>query len=425
MSQDFSTVEWARGSNIYEVNIRQYTKEGSFAAFETHLPRLKTMGVEILWLMPITPISEKERQGKLGSYYACSSYTSINPEFGTLKDFKNLITEAHRLGFKIIIDWVANHTGWDHHWTFEHPDWYVKDARGGFTEINGWHDVIDLNFSIEPMRKAMIKAMQYWVRECDIDGFRCDMAHLVPLDFWIKARKECEEIKPLFWLAECDIPSYHQAFDASYAWDWMHHTEKHARQEISLHDIKSTLHNYSQFPNRAIKLFFTSNHDENSWNGTEMEKYGSLAKAWSVFSATWKGLPLIYSGQEIPNKKRLAFFDKDEIDWSKPFEMEGFYTKLLHICKSNKAISEGETFILPSNYDDSLLAFMRKAGDDCILVILNLSNKNRIKISVSHGWLDGLFENVFSGFQFQFKPGEEFELQAGEYILYKKIRDKR
>ena len=422
MSQDFSTVAWAKGSNIYEVNIRQYTKEGNFAAFETHLPRLKTMGVEILWLMPITPISEKVRQGKLGSYYACSSYTSINPEFGSLKDFKNLIAEAHRLGFKIIIDWVANHTGWDHHWTFEHPDWYVKDAKGGFTEINGWHDVIDLDFSVEPMRKAMIKAMQYWVRECDIDGFRCDMAHLVPLDFWINARKECEEIKPLFWLAECDVPAYHHAFDASYAWDWMHRTEKHAKNEISLHEIRNTLHNYSQYPNRAIKLFFTSNHDENSWNGTDIEKYGSLAKVWSVFSATWKGLPLIYSGQEIPNTKRLAFFDKDEIDWSKPLEMEDFYSKLLHICKSNQAISEGETFILPSNNDDSLLAFMRKAGEDCILVILNLSNKSRIKIQINHGWLDGLFENVFSGFQYQFKPGEEFELQAGGYILYKRVK---
>ena len=284
---------------------------------------------------------------------------------------------------------------------------------------------IDLDFSKEPMRKALTKAMQYWVKECDIDGYRCDMAHLVPLDFWINARKECEETKPLFWLAECDVPEYHQAFDASYAWDWMHYTEKHARQEMSLHEIRNTLHKYSQYPNRAIKLFFTTNHDENSWNGTELEKYGPLAKAWSVFSATWKGLPLIYSGQEIPNKKRLAFFDKDEIDWNQPLEMESFYTQLLQIRKTNKAISEGETFILPSNNDDALLAFMRKSADDCILVILNLSTKGRIKIQINHGWLEGLFENVFSGFQFQFKPGEEFELQAGEYIFYKKIKDKR
>ncbi len=421
MSQNFSTVEWAKGANIYEVNIRQYTAEGTFSAFAKHLPRLKAMGVEILWLMPITPISQKVRQGNLGSYYACSSYTSINPEFGTLKDFKNLVNESHRLGFKIIIDWVANHTGWDHQWTFENASWYVKDSSGSFTDINGWHDVIDLDFSVVPMRNAMIKAMQYWVKECDIDGFRCDMAHLVPLDFWVNARKECEQIKPLFWLAECDVPAYHQAFDASYAWNWMHLSEKLSRHEASLNDIRNCLHNYSQYPNQAIKLFFTSNHDENSWNGTELEKYGILAKAWSVFSATWNGLPLIYSGQEIPNKKRLAFFDKDEIDWTKPLEMESFYTALLHVGRTNKAISLGETFILPSNNDDALFSFMRKSGNDCILVILNLSNKSRLKIQVSHGWLDGLFENVFSGLQYQFKPGEEFELQAGEYFLYKKV----
>lgn len=421
MSHIFSTVDWVKGSNIYEVNIRQYTREGSFAAFAKHLPRLKAMGVEILWLMPITPISEKVRQGKLGSYYACSSYTSINPEFGSLKDFKNLVDNAHQLGFKIIIDWVANHTGWDHHWTFEHPNWYLKDRNGNFTEVNGWHDVIDLDFSVHAMRSAMIKAMQYWVRECNIDGFRCDMAHLVPLNFWISARKECELIKPLFWLAECDVAEYHQVFDATYAWNWMHLTEQQKKNEASLNDIRNCLHNYTQYPNNAIKLFFTSNHDENSWNGTEVEKYGNLSKAWSVFSAMWKGLPLIYSGQEIPNTKRLAFFDKDEIDWEEPLQMEGFYTALLQVCKTNKAISQGETFILPSENDDALMAFIRKYEEDTILVILNLSNKSRLRIQVQHGWLEGLFENVFSGLSFPFKPGEIFELQAGEFFLYQKI----
>ncbi|TXT33545.1 MAG: alpha amylase [Chitinophagaceae bacterium] len=180
MSTEFSTVAWAKDATMYEVNIRQYTQEGTFKAFAKHLPRLKEMGVTLLWLMPITPISKKVRQGTLGSYYASSSYTSINPEFGTLDDFKQLVTEAHQLGFKIIIDWVANHTGWDHHWTIEHPDWMMKDEAGNFTEKNGWHDVIDLNFDVPQMRTALIDAMRFWVTECDIDGFRCDMAHLVP-----------------------------------------------------------------------------------------------------------------------------------------------------------------------------------------------------------------------------------------------------
>ncbi len=420
MSQKFSTVDWASGANIYEVNIRQYTKEGSFAAFAKHLPRLKEMGVEIIWLMPITPISVKGRLGDLGSYYACSSYTSVNPEFGNLKDFKQLVKEVHAFGMKIIIDWVANHTGLDHHWTFEHPDWFVKDAQGNFTEINGWQDVIDLDFTVPAMRESLIKAMQYWVREADIDGFRCDMAHLVPLDFWIDARTKCDAAKPLFWLAECDELNYHQAFDVSYAWNWMHVTEKHARADASLHDIRNQLHAYTQYPQGAIKLYFTSNHDENSWNGTEFEKYGLLSKAWAVFSATWAGMPLVYSGQELPNTKRLQFFNKDEIEWKQPLLMHGFYKSLLHFRKNSKAIQLGETFILPSENSNELFAFLRKKDSEIVLVILNISTKNNLSIQVNHEWLSGAFTSVFSELTFSLLPGEKFELMAGEYLVYRK-----
>lgn len=421
MKQKKSVVNWAKGSNIYEVNIRQYTAEGTFAAFSRHLPRLKDMGVDILWLMPITPISIQTRQGTLGSYYACSSYTAINPEFGELDDFKNLVTKAHQLGLKIIIDWVANHTGWDHHWAAEHPEWYIKDADGNFTERNGWHDVIDLNFENNDMRKALIGAMKYWVTETGIDGFRCDMAHLVPLDFWIEARKQCDALTPLFWLAECEQVSYHDAFDASYAWWWMHETEKLAKGASGLHDVQQVLHAYTQYPEGAIKLFFTSNHDENSWNGTEYEKYGNTAKAWAVFTNTWQGMPLIYSGQESPNRKRLAFFDKDLIEWHEPLELHSFYQALLHLRKRSKAISEGETFILPNQQGHQLMAFLRRKGNEVVLVILNLSYEDRIKISVSHEWLKGDFKNIFSGLQFRFDGSETFELQSGEYVVYEKI----
>ncbi len=420
MGINFSTVDWAKGSNIYEVNIRQYTLEGTFAAFSKHLPRLKNMGVEILWLMPITPISKKVRQGILGSYYACSSYTEINPEFGTLTDFKNLINEAHALGFKIIIDWVANHTGWDHHWTIEHPDWYVKDADENFTEKNGWHDVIDLDFSNTNMRRALIDAMKYWVTEGKIDGFRCDMAHLVPLDFWVDARKQCDAITPLFWLAECEVVAYHNAFDASYAWWWMHETEKHAKGNVSPNDIRQVLHAYSQYPPGAIKLFFTANHDENSWNGTEYEKYADAAKAWAVFTCTWQGMPLIYSGQESPNLKRLKFFDKDCIEWNAPPQLNDFYTTLLHHRKQSKAISEGETFILPAQKGDQLMAYLRRKEEEVVLVLLNLSDDDRVTIRVEHDWLTGTFRNIFSELEFVFKGEEIFELQKGEYIVYEK-----
>jgi glycosidase len=422
MRREFVTVEWARGSNIYEVNIRQYTSEGSFAAFSKHLPRLRTMGVEILWLMPVTPISIEKRQGTLGSYYACSSYTEINPEFGTMDDFKKLVNEAHTLGFKIIIDWVANHTGLDHHWTKEHPDWYLKDEHGNFTEKNGWEDVIDLNYDVSDMRKAMIEAMQFWVRECDIDGFRCDMAHLVRLDFWAEARKQCEKIKSLFWLAECEVVNYHDVFDATYTWWWMHVTEDYTKGKEPLETVRNVLHAYSQYPAHAMKLFFTSNHDENSWNGTEYEKYGVAAKAWAVFTQTWeRSLPLIYSGQESPNRRRMKFFDKDLINWNQPLQVESFYETLLSLRRSSKAITEGETFILPSEFNNRLIGFLRKKAEATVLVVLNVSPDDRIKIKVRHEWLKGRFRNIFSGLEFTFDGEECFELQKGEYLVYQKI----
>lgn len=418
MATHFSTIDWVKNSNIYEVNIRQYTAEGTFIAFAKHLPRLKDMGVEILWLMPVTPVSYEIRQGTLGSYYACSSYTEINPEYGTLHDFKSLLREAHQLGFKIIIDWVANHTGWDHHWTKEHPDWYMKDAEGNFTEENGWHDVIDLNYDVKEMRLAMIDAMKYWITECDIDGFRCDMAHLVPLNFWEEARTACEEIKKLFWLAECEVVQYHDVFDVSYAWAWMHATEKFVKGNASLNDVRNVLHDYSQYPQGAQKMFFTSNHDENSWNGTEYEKYGDAAKAFAVFTCVWQGMPLIYSGQELPNFKRLKFFDKDLIEWNANIALHNFYKTLLSLRK-NKAIADGETFILPTN-NDGLMAFIRKKENDVVLVLLNLSAEEKIHIEVEHEWLNGSFQNIFSELIFSFNQKESFELMGNDFLVYRK-----
>ncbi len=421
MKTAFKKTTWANSATMYEVNIRQYTPEGTFKAFQKHLPRLKDMGVTILWFMPLTPISKQVRQGTLGSYYACSSFTIINPEFGTVEDFKQLVHQAHHVGFKIIIDWVANHTGWDHHWTVEHPNWYIKNDKGEFTEKNGWHDVIDLNFDVLEMRTELIDAMRFWVYEFDIDGFRCDMAHLVPLDFWQQARMSCELIKPLFWLAECEVVNYHQVFDATYAWWWMHETEEYQKNHSSLHDIRNVLHAYSQYPKEAIKLFFTSNHDENSWNGTEYEKYGSTAKAWAVFCFTWHGMPLIYSGQETSNKKRLLFFDKDQIEWEDKKSLHEFYKTLALLRKTNDAISVGESFILPSNHDNELMAFLRRRGENIVLVLLNVSSKNQLIIHVHHEWLNGKFKNIFSNLEFEFNTKANFELQAGEFIVYEKI----
>jgi len=415
----YKKVPWIEGTNIYEVNIRQYTPEGTFAAFEQHLPRLKDMGVQILWLMPITPISIKERLGSLGSYYACSSYTAINPEFGTINDFKNLVNKAHELGFKLIIDWVANHTGWDHHWATEHPDWYIKDADGNFTDPNGWKDVIDLNYGSKEMRQALIDAMKFWVNECGIDGFRCDMAHLVPLDFWKDARTQCDKVKTLFWLAECEVIEYHEVFDVTYAWEWMHVSEKTAKQIASLQHLKDVYNKYAHYPEHARKLYFTSNHDENSWNGTEYEKYGNGAKAFAVCCCTLPGIPLLYSGQELPNYKRLSFFDKDQIDWNKSPALHNFYKQLFELRKGIKAFKKNAScFILHTNADDKIFAYLLVNDESKVLVLLNLSPEERVHFTIEHESLAGTYKSLFSELSFKLKSNEQFELMSWEYVVY-------
>ena len=416
MIDSFKQVGWAKTAAIYEVNIRQYTEAGTFKAFEKHLPRIKDMGVDILWLMPITPISQVNKKGSLGSYYACSSFTKINPEFGTASDFKDLVDAAQALGLKVIIDWVANHTGSAHEWMHQNPSWFAQDASGNFTERNGWDDVVDLNYDNRSMRIAMIDAMEFWVRQFNIDGFRCDMAHLVPLDFWIEARTILQRTKTLYWLAECEDLAYHQVFDTSYAWSWMHATEQLGKGEDSLHKIWDILHQYTQYPEGAYKLFYTSNHDENSWNGTEYEKYGKAAKAWAVFTLTWNGQPLIYSGQELPNHKRLAFFDKDQIQWTSEMPtLHTFYKTLLTARKQFPVLQSGQIFILPT--EAAVMAFLKQEQGQTALVMLNLSAQVQV-VQVAHEAFKGNFTNLFSGLNFEFNGHSQFELMPGEYIVY-------
>ncbi|MDB5231709.1 MAG: 1,4-alpha-glucan branching protein [Chitinophagaceae bacterium] len=419
MERKFLTVGWASGSNIYEVNVRQYTKEGTFNAFSLHLPRLKQMGVDILWFMPVTPISIKGRQGSLGSYYACSNYAAVNPEFGSIDDFKNLVNQAHELGMKVIIDWVANHTGWDHHWVNEHPEWYKKNEKGEFFDEHNWIDVIDLNFVVKEMREEMIRCMQFWVSECGIDGFRCDMAHLVPIDFWFEARTACEHSKKLFWLAECEAVEYHEVFDVSYGWEWMQVSRKLIQGEYGMDYVYQTLHKYLQYPAGSQKLLFTTNHDENSWNGTEYEKYGEAAKAFAVFSCTFPGIPLIYSGQEKPNKKRLLFFDKDEINWDGPLQLQGFYQKLLSLRKTNEAFQfETEIQIFDHENKNKVLAYLCYKNQSKVIVILNFLASERIIIDLQHELIKGDYINLFSGRPHHFESNLNIGLYPGEFVIY-------
>ncbi|GAA4728783.1 alpha-amylase family glycosyl hydrolase [Flavisolibacter ginsenosidimutans] len=372
--------DWIQHTNIYEVNLRQYTPEGTISAFAAHLPRLKDMGVETLWFMPLTPISKKNRKGTMGSYYACSDYTSVALEFGTLDDFKTLVYQAHQMGFKVILDWVANHTGWDHWWTVEHPGWYEKDEHtGDFKKASGMDDIIELDFKNPALRKAMIGAMKFWITETGIDGFRCDLAFWVELDFWLEAKPELEKLKPLFWLGELDPldnPEYMQVFDAAYTWRWMHKAEHFYKGQASFNELLQVLDQYQDAP--GTKAWFTSNHDENSWNGTEYEKYGELAKALAVFSCTWPGLPLIYSGQELPNQKRLQFFEKDTIDWQPDCAHHLFYKNLFDLKKSNSALAvDASLQVLRSDAGEKVLVFKRSKGDKEVVVALNFSSEEK------------------------------------------------
>lgn len=423
MSIRYPLVEWAKQSNIYEVNIRQYTSSGTFYELSHHLKRLKEMGVGILWLMPITPIAEKERLGTLGSYYSCKSYVEINPEFGTKKDFKLFVQDAHKLGLKIIIDWVANHAGHDHEWTKTHPEWFMQDKTGAFTERNGWKDVIDLNHNNIQMQQALINAMKYWVQEFDIDGFRCDMAHLVPLDFWDRARKECETIKPLFWFGECDHPEYSEVFDCTYAWKWMHASVDFINNKTSVDYFINVVKEYDALPKGALKTYFTSNHDENSWNGTEYEKYGKAAIAMNAYVLLLNGIPLIYSGQELPNYKRLRFFDKDEIEWNDHLpKLHNFYRSLLELRKVSPVFEDNATLELKKIADKGVY-IIRKNNTDYLLAFFNFSETESIVINLQGEYIPGKYKSINSGLSYYFKENESFYLNAGEYLIYVKEKE--
>ena len=420
--------EWKHSTNIYEVNVRQYTQEGTFRAFEKELPRLKDMGVKTLWFMPITPIAQKNKKGPLGSQYAAQDYTSINPEFGTMEDFKHLVNEAHKMGFKVIIDWVANHTGWDHVWTKTNPDFYLIDPKtNDFQIASGMDDIIELDYSNPKMPEAMIDAMKFWVRETNIDGFRCDLAAWVEVDFWQQARPEVEKVKPLFWLGEfdeLDNPDYGKVFDASYIWNWMHKTKDFNEGKATFDDLKTLLSRYTAIGDSSMRAWFTSNHDENTWNGTEYEKYGVFAQPLAVFSITWNGVPLIYNGQELPLKtKRLEFFEKDPIPWNGTYELHDFYKTMLNLKSANTALRGGDpaatTTVLKTSADDKVLAYIRKNGNDEVLVVLNFSKEN-VPFTIDDSNVSGAFKNVFSGPVKDFAKDKSFYLPVGGYAVMQK-----
>lgn len=372
--------EWTKNAVIYEVNIRQYTPEGTFKAFEIHLQRLKELGVDILWIMPIQPISEKNRKGSLGSYYSVKDYKGINPEFGTLEDFKSLVNKAHEMGFKVIIDWVANHTGWDNQWITDHKEWYTQDSTGAvISPDKDWADVADLNFDSQSMRRAMIDAMDFWVKETNIDGFRCDVAWGVPQDFWEAATASLDSIKPVYMLAEDeDHPAFlEKAFESNYAWKMHHLMNEVAHGKKTASDIrKYYTDSVNKYAAGSFPMQFITNHDENSHKGTEYERMGDAVKTFAALTFTIEGIPLLYSGQEAGLNKRLLFYDKDTINWSN-LEMQKFYQKLVSLKHTNTALwngtAGGRMVFAETSVPEKVLAFSREKDKDLVLSVFNLS----------------------------------------------------
>ena len=383
--------EWGKNAVIYAVNLRQFTAEGTIQAFKRHLPRLQSLGVTVLWFLPIHPIGRKNRKGRLGSYYSIQDYYDINPEFGTRDDFQDLVRSIHNMGLYVIIDLVINHTAWDNPLIEEHPEWYTHDEKGQIVApFSGWQDVADLDYSNRTLRHYMTEMMCHWVGDVGVDGFRCDVAELVPNDFWRDATGELQKLKSVLLLAEGQHPSLHaHGFHISYAFNmyWLMNDIVHSKRRLFEIDRK-------KYAKGARRLRYTSNHDENSWHGSAVERLGHAAKAMAVLTFTLPGTPLIYNGQEVGNTKRLDFFEKDEIKWQKS-SFEAFYTILCRLYKDRPALYSGEMQRIKSGNPESIYAFKRQKKNDHIIVILNLSGKaveTTLRMNV-----DTEYEDIFTG----------------------------
>jgi glycosidase len=394
--------DWSKNVVLYEVNVRQYTDEGTLNAFTEHLPRLKNLGVDVLWFMPIFPIGEVNRKGELGSYYSVKDFMDVNPEFGTIEDFKMVIDSAHSLGMYVMLDWVPNHTSWDNKLAVDHPEFYAKDSTGKFTPPIGtdWTDVIQFDWTQEGLHDYMIGAMEFWVN-LGVDGFRVDHPHNTPKEFWERVRIELNKIKPVLMLAEHEGPGYfmEKGFDMNYAWEMHHLMNSVAQGKDSANAIaKYFEREWAVYPQNVYRLMFLTNHDENSWAGTIDSLMGDAQKAMATLIFTANGVPLIYSGQETCLDKRLRFFVRDTIDWD-PCSMTGFYSDLIKLKKGNTALWNGEfggpMIKIKTNKDKKVFAFFREKDENRVIVFLNLTKKS-VSFKPALKSLDGEYTEYFT-----------------------------
>lgn len=391
--------EWIENAVIYEANLRQGTQERNLKGLQKRLPALKDIGVDIVWLMPIHPISELNRKGTLGSYYAVKDYKAVNPEFGTMEDLKEFVRTAHSLGMKVILDEVCNHTGCDNAWVTEHPEYYAKDKDGKMFGPFDWTDTYKLDYSNPGTVAAMTDALKFWVEEADIDGYRCDVAMEVPVEFWNQVIPQLNAIKPLFMLAEASTPALLDSFNADYAWPMKdlfndiaasqgvnkyaleHQQNRKRAAAIDIIELLNTLN--EDYPKGSIHVNMVTNHDLNSWEGTEFDRYGEGLGAFILLSYTLPGMPMLYTGQEVGFNHAFEFFEIDPVqpDYATPNQLTSFYEMLNSLKHNHSALNASgqlDTINFWNTTSPDILAFTRNdASGDKVTVIVNLSAQNQ------------------------------------------------
>jgi len=410
--------EWSRDAVIYQVNTRQFTPEGTFAAAQQQLPRLKELGVDILWLMPVQEIGLKNRKGSLGSPYSIRDYKSVNAEFGDLVSLKRFVDAAHGLGMHVILDWVANHTAWDNPLVEEHPDWFRRNFAGEFHSPSwtDWSDVIQLDYSHPGLRRYMADAMRWWVAEVGMDGFRCDVAGFVPLDFWNQVRADLDQVRPVFMLAEWDTRDLHaKAFDMTYAWSWNDALHRIASGKADVNALNSYHYrDENSWPHDAMRMLFVSNHDKNAWEGTQFERFGDALENAIVLSVVSKGMPLIYNGQEAGNTKRLDFFERDPIEW-REHPVGDLYRRLIALKKAHSALWNGRWGAAMEQVVNSeparVFSFVRQDENDKVFGVFNFSGEP-VTVSFSGALPHGSYREFNNGDPVAIGGGFELQLPA-------------
>ena len=422
--------DWSYSAVLYEMNIRQLTPEGTLSAAEKKLDFLHSMGIDAIWMMPIYPIGEENRKGSLGSYYSIQDYCAVNPEFGTMEDFDSFVAKAHSLGMKILLDWVANHTARDAKWLkTKSADWYEREADGTAKIPWDWSDTAKLNYANRDVWRGQIEAMRFWVEKHNIDGFRCDMAMLVPIEFWQQAAAVLHAVKPdIFMLAEAEeLNLFDKAFDMCYAWEIHHMMCDIAKGERRVWDLRNTMYaDRERYPNSAMKMMFTSNHDENSWSGSEFDRFGAAREVMTALTFVWEAaMPLLYTGQEVGYNHSFEFFERDYIPAEKYQECEDteLYRKLIALKHSQPALQAGErggrTIEIENNAKDCLMTFVRELGDSRVVAIMNLSPYT-IHADYNNGIYAGEYTNAITGEKVLLPVHLEQDIKPWGYtLLYK------